>query len=184
MPTHRRSYLFRLSSEPICYLWTGFGPLETPPDAVDPEGATWSGAGELLSIPALKALINGAAERVRFSLSGVSVETMRLAREDRQTVEGATLRLGFVDFDENWQVAAVNWEWLGVADVLIVESQQSEAGRTRTIAISCASADTLLSNPPLTFFTHADQTKRSPTDMFCNQVAQITMGSTRRFGPK
>ena len=185
MAIYRRSYLFRLASDPICYLWTGHGPLVTPPDTVDPGGATWKGAAQLLSLPALKALINGVAERVKFSVSGVSPDTLRLALEDRETVRNAELRLGFVDFDPQWQVQSVTWEWLGIADVLVVDSASGEGGkRTRTISLSVASADVLRSTPNLAFWTHADQQKRSPTDLFCNQVAGISAGKTRRFGPK
>lgn len=184
MAFYRRSYLFRLASDPVCYLWTGHGRLATPANAVDPGGAEWVGAAQLLSLPTLKALINGVAERVRFSLSGVSPEALRLALEDRDSVQGAELRLGFVDFDSEWQVASVTWEWLGVADVLAVESAASEGGRTRTISLSVASADTLRSNPNLAFWTDADQRKRSASDAFCNQVAGISAGKTRRFGPK
>lgn len=185
MATYRRSYLFRLGSDPIAYLWTGYGELVTPPDTVDPAGARWIGAGALLSLPALKTLINGTAERVRFSLSGVSPETVRLANEDRATVRGAELRLGYVDFDANWQlVGPPVWEWLGIADAITIESANSSGGRTRTISLSVASADTLRSNPNLTFYTDADQRKRSPDDAFCNQVANLTLGMTRRFGPR
>lgn len=184
MPTYRRSYLFRLGSDPVCRLWTGIGWLDTPADIVEPLGARWIGAGEIVSLPALQALINGAAGRYTFGLSGVADESLRLALQDRNTVEGADLRIGYVDFDDAWQVAAVVWEWLGIADVLTVESSSSGQGRTRSIALSVASSDTRRSNPQLGFFTAADQNRRSPTDKFCDQVAAISQRVTRRFGPK
>lgn len=182
---YRRSYVFRLDSDPVCYLWTGFGDLDTPGDSVDPSGARWLGAAGILSLPALKALINGTAERVRFSLSGVSPNTIRLANEDKATVRGAALRLGSVEFGGDWQLTGpIQWEWLGIADTIIIESAATDQGRTRTIGLSVASADTLRSNPNITFYTDADQRKRSADDEFCNQVANITLGLARRFGPK
>lgn len=182
---YRRSYMFRLGSDPVARLWTGWGDLATPADAVDPAGARWLGAAGLLSLPALKVLINGTAERVRFSLSGVNAETVRLANEDKATVRGAELRLGYVDFDDRWQLLGpIRWEWLGIADVVAIESAPTDRGRTRTISLSVASADTLRSNPNLAFYTDADQRKRSPDDAFCDQVASLTQGATRRFGPK
>lgn len=185
MAIYRRSYVFRLASDPVCYLWTGHGDLETPADDIDAGGATWVGAAAILSIPALKALINGVAERVRFSVSGVSSETLRLAQEDRETVAGAELRLGWIEFDSDWQiVGSIHWDWLGIADVISIESAETDNGRTRTIGLSVASADTLRSNPNLAFFTDADQRKRSADDLFCDQVASITLGMARRFGPK
>lgn len=183
MPTYRRSYLFRLGSDPVCRLWTGIGDLDLPPDEVEAQIARYSGAGEIVALPALQALINGAAGRYTFGLSGVADESLRLALQDRASVEGARLRIGYVDFDQRWQVSAVVWEWLGVADVLTVETTGSDRGRTRSIALSVASSDTRRSNPQLGFFTAADQNRRSPTDRFCDQVAAISQRVTRRFGP-
>ena len=184
MPAHRRSYLFRLESDPVCRLWSGFGPLEIPADNVEPAPATYSGAAELLALPALKALINGAAGRYTFNLSGVAAETLRLAQEDRDTVEGAVLRIGYVEFGADWQIANVLWEWLGIADVLTVDSDGTGGERVRSIGVSVAASDTRRSNPQLAFFTAADQAKISPTDRFCDQVAAISARVTRRFGPK
>jgi hypothetical protein len=186
MPIYRRSYVLRLGSDPVCYLWTGVARLETPSDSIDPAGALWEGVAGIIEIPALKALINGIAERVRFVLSGVTSETLRLAIADRETVSGADLRIGHVDFDADWQIdGAINWEWLGIADVLVIERPRGDGqGATRTISLSVASADTLRANPRPAFYTDADQSKQSPTDEFCSQVASITRGLTRRFGPK
>src|SRR5687767_4810759 len=92
MAASRISWLLRIESDPVCYLWTGFGPLETPADTVDAGGATWRGAGEIVGVPALQALINGVAQRVNFTLSGVSAESLRLAVEDKDTVKGAEVR--------------------------------------------------------------------------------------------
>lgn len=185
MAVTRISWLMRIDSDPPCYLWTGLGPLETPGDAVDPAGATWLGAGHLVSIPALRALINGVAERVSFTLSGVSVETLRLAREDKATVKGAATRIGHVTFDEDWQLTGpITWEWLGIADALRVESRHADDDRTRSIILLVGGADTSRANPRFNYWTDASQRLRSPTDAFCDHVAMISNGVTRRFGAK
>src|SRR5690606_11996459 len=112
MATSRVSWLLRIDSDPVCYLWTGHGHLDTPGDHVDPDGARWLGAGHIIAIPALKALINGIAERVTFALSGVSAETLRLARQDKQSIKNAEVRLGHVLFDNDWQlIGGIRWEW-------------------------------------------------------------------------
>lgn len=185
MASYRRSYVFRLGSDPECWLWTGVGKLETPADAVDPSGATWLGAGEIITLPALKALINGAADRVRFTLSGVSAATLRLALEDRESVRGAEARIGWVEFDVDWQlIGGVHWDWSGIADVISIERTATDTGASRSISLSVAASDTLRSNPPLTFWTSADQRRRSSDDAFCDEVASITLGASRRFGPR
>lgn len=185
MAISRISWVMRIASDPVCYLWTGFGDLETPADAVDGSGATWRGAGGLVGIPGLRALINGVAQRVTFTLSGVNAETLRLAREDKNSVKGAEVRIGHVQFDADWQlVGGVNYEWLGIADAVRVESRYSDDGRVRSIVLMVGSAETMRANPRFTYWTDASQRLRSADDAFCDQVAMISQGVTRRFGPR
>ncbi|WP_103728971.1 hypothetical protein [Novosphingobium sp. HII-3] len=181
----RRSYILRIASTPTCYLWTGIGDLETPPDKVDPLGARWLGSGGILTIPALKSIINGVAERVEFVLSGVTAETLRLARSDLPTIRMAECRIGYVEFDEAWQlVGAIRWEWIGLADALRVQSRSGAESRNRTISLMVGSADTFRANPNFTYWTDASQRIRSADDAFCDHVAAISYSVTRRFGPR
>lgn len=181
----RRSWVVRIASDPVCYLWTGPGPLQTPADYVDPLPPVWDGAAELLSVPALRAIINGAAERIEFLLSGVSAETLRLAQADVASIRMAECRVGRVDFDDDWQVVGgVAWEWIGYADALRVQSRASDGERSRSITLMIGSADTFRANPNFTYWTDASQRLRSPDDAFCDQVASIAASITRRFGPK
>ncbi len=185
MAVSRISWVMRIDSDPVCYLWTGFGPLETPADVIDASGATWLGAGGLIAIPGLRALINGVAERANFTLSGVNAETLRLARADKDTVKGAEVRLGHVEFDADWQLTGpVQYEWLGIADALRIDSRYSDDGRTRSIVLMVGGADTMRANPRYTYWTDASQRQRSPDDAFCDHVAMISQGITRRFGPR
>ncbi|MEJ7933484.1 hypothetical protein WG907_04330 [Sphingobium sp. AN558] len=184
MATYRASVLFRLLSDPPVYLWSGYGPLETAADALDAGGASWRGAAELVSVPTLKQLINGEADRIEVKVSGVSPHTLRLAHEDRASVKGAAANIGIIEFDDAWQQQGpIKWHWSGLGGVIITESVASENGRDWSVTLSMASADTYLSNPRLSFFTAADQAKRSPTDQFFSHVAGISAGTTRRFGP-
>jgi len=180
----RRSWVVRIASDPVCRMWTGLGPLQTPADYVDPTPARWDGAGELISVPALRAIINGAAERIEFLLSGVSMETLRLAQEDVASIRMAECRVGRVDFDDAWQAAPIVWEWIGYADALRVQSRGGDGERNRSITLMVGSADTFRANPNFTYWTDASQRLRSPDDAFCDQVASIAASITRRFGPK
>lgn len=181
----RRSYILRIDTDPVVRLWTGFGDLATPADAVDPSGATWQGSGGILSLPAIRSLIGGVSDRVAFTVSGVDAETLRLAREDKDEVEGAEVRLGYVLFDQHWQLTGgVTWQWRGVADILSIESATDDDGqRTRSIRLSVAGADTRRRNPRLSFWTDQSQRQRSSDDAFCSFVSQISISVTRRFGP-
>jgi hypothetical protein len=185
MAIYRHSYVFRLAVDPVLYLWTGFAPLDTPGDAIDPDGARWIGGSQILDIPALKLLLGGAADRVDFVVSGVDAQTLRLVQDDRAEVQDASVMIGRVSFDGDLQIEApIAWEWRGVADVLTVESKYAEEGRARRITLSVRSGDTRRNNPLPAFFTDADQKRRSADDDIFDHVAQITTGVTRRFGPK
>lgn len=185
MATIREVYLFRLACDPPVRCWTGIGDLAVPGDIVDSGGTIYSGVGELLNLPAVQQLINGTAERVQFIVSGVTAETLRLAMEDRDSVNGAQARIGSLVLDNDLQpVGSISWEWRGIADVIEVGSTIGQDGnRVRTITLSVASADTGRSRADLAYFTDADQRRRSPTDAIFSHVAGINAGTSRRFGP-
>lgn len=183
MASFRRSILFRLACDPVCRLWSGFGDLDIT-DAVDPGGATYLGAGALLDVPVLKQLINGVADRIDFGISGVPDRALRLVLEDAPSVQDAPLLIGEQSFDRGWQVnGAPAWLWRGYADVLSVESAESEQGRQRTIRLSVRSADTFRANPVTTYFTDQDQRRQSPDDAIFSHVGLISAGAKRKFGP-
>lgn len=182
MAVYRRSILFRLAADPIARVWSGHGPLPIV-DEIDPDGATYQGMGGLLDVPSIKQLVNGTADRLDFRLSGITADTLRLAREDAESVRNALTLIGEVSFDDAWQVASVAWVWRGMADVLTVDSSDTAAGRQRTIRLSVRSADTFRSNPQPAYYTDQDQRRRSPTDAIFSHVSLISIGAKRRFGP-
>lgn len=184
MGLERRSYVVRIATTPVIYLWTGFGLLETPADDIDVAGATWNGFG-VVSIPGLKTLINGVADRVDFKLSGVSSEVVALATTESVDVYNKEIRVGTIEFDQHWQLdGGISWEWKGSADRIQIESQDEGGKRTRSISLSAASADAKRSNPNFAYWTDSSQRLRSADDAFCDHVALISQQVTRKFGPK
>lgn len=185
MALYREGYIFRINTPTVAMFWSGFGELLVPADIVVPEDSIALGAGELVNIPDLEQLINGTAERVDFTLSGVSQSTIRLAKEESPDVPGTRVDIGRMDFGPDWQqIAPVEWEWTGEARKLSVGSQNSENGRLRTLTLTVAAGDTTRSRAPLAFFTDADQRRRSPTDAIFSHVAGMSGGTSRRWGPK
>ncbi|MEG3086185.1 hypothetical protein [Sphingomonas sp. PB4P5] len=183
MATYRRSILFRLGSDPAAYLWSGVGDLELPINALDGTPTIYRGAGALLDIPELEQLINGAADRIDISISGVSVEGIRLALEDAPSVKGASVHIGAAYFDKHWQLIEVEWLALLRADTLLVAGQQTETGRSRTVTLSIGTDFTDRSRAPVAFFTDPDQRRRSSDDRIFDHVSGITQGTSRKFGP-
>ncbi len=184
MALYREVYLFRISTDPAVLLWSGFGDLLVPSDDIVPEDAIALGGGELVNVPDFEQLINGLAERAEFTLSGVSEQTIAFAKEEAADVAGARVDIGRMDLGPDWQQAGdVEWEWSGEARSLSVGSQGTGEGRNRTITLTVSAGDTTRSRAPLSFFTDADQRRRSADDAVFSHVAAINSGTTRRWGP-
>lgn len=184
MAEYRESYIFRIETDEPAMFWTGYGDLVLPADSVLSEPSVALGAGELVNLPDLEQLINGIAQRVEITLSGVSEETIVLAVDEAPQVSGAPVYIGRVQFDQAWQmVGAVEWEWSGEGRNLTVGGESSEGGRTRSLTLRVAAGDTTRSRSPLSFFTDADQRRDFPDDNVFSHVAGINAGTSRRWGP-
>lgn len=184
MPIYQESIIVRIASDPPALLWSGVGPLLIPADIVVPEDAIALGGGELVSVPDFQQLMNGTAERLEFTLSGVGEETVRLALEDAPSVRGARVDIGRADFDADWQLTNVEWEAVFEARSLSVSRPLSQDGYvTRSISLTIVAGDSIRSRAPNAYFTDADQRRRSPTDAIFSHVAGINAGTSRRFGP-
>jgi len=175
----RQSVLFRIAADPVARIWSGVGNLDIPADIVEPSPATYLGGGSLVNIPELDQVINGTASRIDVTVSGVSTATLALAIEESASVKGAKVHIGNVYFDDDWQIADVEWIAVLRADTLTTARQ----GQTRSITLSIGTDFTDRSRAPVAFWTDADQRRRSPTDRFFDHIAGISSGTSRRFGP-
>lgn len=185
MVGYRESIVARIDCDPVALLWAGYGLLPLPADAVIPAGGEMAlGGGELLSIPDFQQLIGGTAQRLEFSLSGVSAETVRLALEDAPSVKGARVDVGTAHFRDDWSLENVEWENVFTAKSLKISRPQEQNGQiSRTISLTIVQGDTRRSRIINSFFTDADQRRKYPTDAVFSHVAGISAGTTRRFGP-
>jgi hypothetical protein len=183
MPSYRESFVFYIATAEPAVFWSGHGPLLLPADDVVPDPVVIMGAGELVDIPALEQLINGKAQRLEVTMSGVSEETVAIAAEEALSIAGSAVSIGRIEFDEVWQIVDVEWEWFGEARGLSVSSQQSDQGRNRSITLSVVAGDPSRRRPALAFFTDADQRYDFPDDAVFSNVAGISQGTTRRWGP-
>lgn len=184
MAAYRESIIAYIACDPPAILWSGFGPLPVPPDAVIPEAMTALGGAELVSVPDFQQLINGTAERLDFTLSGVSHEVVRLALEDAPSVRGAAVHIGTVHFDEDWQLSSIEWENVFQGRALSVSRPTEQNGQvSRSITLTIVQGDTTRARSKNAYFTDADQRRKSPTDAIFSHVAGINAGTSRRFGP-
>lgn len=181
----RESVLIRIDSDPPARLWSGVGDLIILADDVEPEDSVYLGGANIVSAPDFQQLMNGTADRLDFTLSGVTAEVVALAQEEAESVKGSAMDLGTIRFDDDWQpVGVVTWEARFRCDTLSVSSQSGQDARSRSITLSVGTDDTDRSRAPIALFTDSDQRRRSATDAFFDHVAGITAGTSRRFGPR
>jgi hypothetical protein len=114
MPQYRESFIFVIETDEPAIFWTGHTDLLLPADDVLPDLTLVSGAGELINLPDLEGLLNGQAQRMEVTLSGIDDRTLAFAVDEADQVPGAAVYIGRVEFDEDWQIASpVVWEWTG-----------------------------------------------------------------------
>lgn len=172
----RVGVFFRLETDPVVRLWLGVGPFETTqPDVLDAAGASYNGFGEISDIPELSQLINGTAERVEFTISGVSGHILKIASGgDAQQVKGKRASVGFAIFDSDWQLLGpIKWIRTYVCDFLSIQQALTDDPAqpiVRTITLSCGSLLTARRRPSLSYFTNQDQQARHPGDSFCERT--------------
>jgi hypothetical protein len=180
----RVGIFFRLGLDPDPFrMWLGIGDCEAGIDAEDGDGEIYTGAGELLNVPAFQQLINGVAERVQFSLSGVSQRVAQMASSESDDVKGVFLNIGLGVFDENWQmIDSPVWLRKWTVDYLsIARDQQTNADAVYTVSLSARSLFTNRKRPALAFFTDEDQQRRSSGDKFCENTLRYSQGEVKAW---
>jgi len=182
---HRIGVFFRLDTDPVVRLWLGFGNIAPGVNVYDPTGAIYRGLGELRNVPAFTQLLNGAAERVECTLSGVSGEALEIASgDDAEQVKSKPAALGFALMDTRWAlIGPVHWMSYYIADFLAIDQAPADALTpiTRTITLSCSSRFTGLLRPALSYFSDRDQQARFPGDLFCSLVGQYAHGFDKNW---
>lgn len=174
------AYFFRLDTLPTVRLWSGAGDFPVSADAIEPDGATYKGMGTLQGIPSLSALINGVAERVAFTLSGIPSEVMALADGEAGAVRNRTVNVGILPLGADLQpIGNVLWFRAYEADVLSVDKGSNNDGAiTRTVSLSVGSAFTARKRPLISNWTDVDQKRRSDDDLFCERTPFYSQGTT------
>lgn len=178
----KQSVLLRIASDPIARVWGGIGDLIIPADIVEDADAKYLGGGLLVQIPDLDLLLNGQAASLTITVSGVSLKTLAIFRDETNTVQNALVHIGIAYFDDDWQLESVEWVGVYTCGSTAMSSQGGANGRTRSISITIGDF-TDRNNAPLALWTPADQARRSPTDIFFDHVPGITSGTSRQFGP-
>lgn len=168
----RVGVFLRVASDPLIALWLGFADIDVPVNALDVSGETYQGLGALVGIPVLQQLLNGVAERVEFSLSGVSEAVATLAQGEATDVIGVAVNVGLATMDDDWQIDGdVLWLWDGRADVVTVSMRgQSDGSQSFTIQLSVGTANAGRAHPEFATWSDAQHQRAHPGDLFFSHV--------------
>lgn len=181
----RRSVLLYVATDTPIRAWTGVGDFDKAIDGVDTTGGIYKGLGEVQDIPALQQLVNGVAQRIELSLSGVDDRIAALADAEAADVRSKAVSIGLQFFGEDWAPLGDSlWIWDGEADVVKSDSVSTpDFGRVRTVTLSVGSLTTGRRRPRLAFFTRAQQRRRSADDAFCDRVGLYSQDTELKWPP-
>lgn len=182
----RIGVFFRLDTDPVVRLWLGIGKIEPGVNTLDLTGATYRGFGELPSVPEFNQMINGAANRVEFVLSGVSGDVLAIASgDDAEDVKGKDVAVGVAIMGSNWELlGAIKWFGNYTADYLAVEqpaSDNPEDPIVRTVKLSCGSLMTGRRRASFSYLSNQDQQARYTGDLFCSLVPLYAHGFNKAW---
>lgn len=177
---------FRLETTPIVRLWLGFGNIHPGVNVYDATGAEYVGFGEIQNVPSFKQLLNGAAERVEFSISGVSGDILQIASGgDSQQVKGKPVAVGFALMAPDWSLlGTVKWCANYTADFLSINQavvNDPKNAIVRSLSLSCGTLLTARRRPSLSYFTDQDQQARFPGDRFCERTPLYANGFNKTW---
>jgi hypothetical protein len=184
--SYRIGVFFRLEVDPVVRLWLGAGNIEPGTNAYDLTGQLYNGFGAIQNVPAFKQLINGKAERVDFTVSGVSGDILAIASGgDSEQVKGKRVAVGFALMDSSWALlGAVKWCANYTADYLAIQQAVTDdplAPTVRTVTLSCGTIMTGRRRPSFSYFTNQDQTARYPGDQFCERTPVYATGFSKAW---
>lgn len=181
----RQAWVMHMQTDPVVRAWTGIGSLRLEADSVDTEGGTYGGIGMMQDTPAIQSLVNGVAQRMDLTLSGVDQEILALVDGDAENVRSKQVDIGLLFMGEDWQpITTPLWVWQGQADFISTDSGSSpDFARTKSVTLSIGSITTGRRRARLSYFTKVQQRERSSTDAFCDFVSRYSADSEIKWPP-
>ena len=114
--SHALGIFLRIDTDPALHVWFGVEEKTARFDSIDPEGTTYLGGGHLIGIPTLEMLVNGQADNIDFTLSGIDPTTAARTLDSIPPVRGVAVQLGLMVLDDYYQpMAPIVPVWNGTA---------------------------------------------------------------------
>lgn len=168
-----------IGTTPPLRIWLGVHPIPITIDSVDEDGAIYRGGGQLVGVPTLETLVNGSADSVDFSLSGIDPQTGAALIQSIPDVRGCAVYVGITALDEYWQpVSKIIPLWRGTAShpTEAMPTVMGTEDRTMTIGLSVAAGEQTRSRAARSLWSAAHQKAISATDRFCDNTARMARG--------
>lgn len=177
--SHNLGVFIHLATDPPLHVWFGTADKVAGIDSIDPAGTVYLGGGRLIGLPTLEVLVNGTADSVEMTMSGIDPETGAKMIDSIPEVRGRDLYLGMTTLDEYYQpMSSIIPLWNGAASH-IIESSQTVTGatnRTQSLGLIVTSGEDTRSRPAYALWSPAHQRALSSTDAFCDGTARLARG--------
>lgn len=177
--SHQLGIFMRIGSDPPLHIWFGVNDIPANFDSIEPDGTVYLGGGRLNGIPTLEILVNGTADSVEFSLSGIDPATAARTLDSLPAVRGADVHLGLTTLDQYYQpTSAIVPIWHGTASHIGESSPPSGSAQspTLTLSLSVVSGEATRSRPSRSLWSSAHQKAISSDDKFCDGTSRLSRG--------
>jgi hypothetical protein len=179
--SHVLGIFFRMDTQPEpLRLWFGVNDIPLGILGVDPDTSqTYLGGGRLQNIPYLEVLLNGAADRVEFTLSGIDPDASGLAQVELPPVRGAEVHVGITTLDDHYQPMSSIIPLLQGAASFTTEKSEPVEGTsnvTITMGLSVGFGSVTRSRQSEALWSSAQHRAIYPTDAFCDGTARLARG--------
>ncbi|MGV1867230.1 MULTISPECIES: hypothetical protein [unclassified Rhizobium] len=177
--SHQLGIFLRLATDPALHLWLGVNDIPAGIDSVDSSGTVYLGGGRLIGVPTLEILVNGTADSVDFTVSGIDPSAGQRMIDSIPAIRGAPVHMGLTTLDQYFQaMSAIIPIWQGSAAYLS-EASSSVGGtdnQTLNLSLTVATGESTRSRASRSLWSSAMQKAIVPTDKFCDQTARIARG--------
>lgn len=177
--SHQLAVFFRLDIDPPLRLWMGINDVPAKIKSVDGSGAEYVGAGRLIGIPELEVLINGVADRIDFTLSGVTPDQAQEVDLRTIDIRGKDIHVALTVLDDYYQpIVDPIPVWTGRASFVAENVAPVSGMQSPTIALALSAGAGVPSRERVSasLWSDAQQQALYPGDLFCAGTARLARG--------
>lgn len=178
--SHNLGVFMRMDTDPVCAVWLGVNDIPAKMQSIDVGSITYLGGGRLQNVPDFDVLMNGTADRIEITMSGVDPAQLAVYDVDDWDVRGEPVHIGVTALDQDFQpLSDIIPLWEGIAS--FVDEQSSPAtgtdGFSVTLSLSVGTGLVTRSYPSASLWSDAQQQALFPGDRGCENTARLARGA-------